>query len=312
MRVLFFGTPEFSKSVLEFLLQSGVTVCGVISKPDKPKGRSHTPVPTPVKAYIEAHAPHIPIWQPEKVSDPAFRPVIEALNPDLFVVVAYGEIIKESLLILPKLGAINLHTSLLPRWRGAAPIQRALMAGDTESGVTIIHLVKKMDAGNILGQQTVEIGPEMTYGELEEALLQIGKPLLKSVMDKMAQGKIQEHIQDPDQVTLAPKVELEDVEIKWNRPAQELHNLIRGANPEPGAWCLIRLKDEVKRLKIFKSRVSPLEGVAGSLIPSEKNRFIVACNPNSLELLDVQLEGKKRMSASDFLRGLNGSYPHML
>jgi methionyl-tRNA formyltransferase len=312
MRVLFFGTPEFSKSVLAYLVEAGVDICGVISKPDKPKGRSHTPVPTPVKAFAQAHIPHVPLWQPEKVSDPAFLPVLEAIKPDLFVVVAYGEIIKESLLTLPKLGAINLHTSLLPRWRGAAPIQRAIMAGDAESGVTIIHLVKKMDAGNILAQQVTPIDPEMTYGELEEALLNIGMPLLKSVIDQFEKGTVEEYAQDPDLVTLAPKVELEDVEIDWNRPAQELHNLIRGANPEPGAWCRVRLKDEVKRLKIFKSRLSPLEAETKSLIPSEKNRVIVGCNPNSLELLEVQLEGKKRMSASDFLRGLNGVYPQML
>ena len=168
MRVIFFGTPEFSARTLDYLLQKGCEVVAVISKPDRPKGRTGAPVPTPVKEILQKKYPQIPFFQPAKVSDLDFAPTLAAFEADLFVVVAYGEIIKEHLLAMPKIACLNLHTSLLPKYRGAAPIQRAIMAGERETGVTIMHLSKKMDEGDIISQVRVPIGENMTFGELQE------------------------------------------------------------------------------------------------------------------------------------------------
>ncbi|MCB1113566.1 MAG: methionyl-tRNA formyltransferase [Chlamydiia bacterium] len=312
MRVVFLGTPEFSAHVLKYLIESGVEVVGVISKPDKPQGRSKKPVPTPVKAYITENYPNIPVYQPEKVSHPEFQTTIEALKPDLFVVVAYGEIIRESLLKIPPLGAINLHTSYLPRWRGGAPVQRAIMAGDTYSGVTIIRLVKAMDAGDMLGQEKVEISDEMTAGELEEKLLQLGKPLLLKVIREVEKGEEKALTQDPEKVTIGPKVKLEEYELFWDRPAKEIHDLIRAANPEPGAYCFMVLKGEKRRLKVFKSAVVDVKGMPGEILSFSKNRFAIGCGVKSLELLEIQPEGKRIMNASDFFRGLSEAFPTLL
>lgn len=312
MRVVFFGTPEFSKEVLQYLIESGIEVVGVISKPDKPQGRSKRLVPTPVKAYITDNHPQIPVFQPEKVSDPAFEPTLVNLKADLFVVVAYGEIIREALLSLPTIGAINLHTSYLPRWRGGAPVQRAILAGDRYSGVSIITLVKKMDAGALLGQEKVMISEDMTTGELERELLEKGKPLLLKVIREMEKGEANPQPQEESLVTIGPKVALEEYELNWKRPAHELHNIVRAANPEPGAYCFMELKGEKKRLKVFKSRVLQDTGTPGQIISLNKKSFIVACGDKSLELIEIQPEGKKPMSAQDYIRGLNEVFPTLL
>lgn len=305
MRIIFFGTPEFSARTLDFLIESGVSIAAVISKPDKPKGRSREPVPTPVKELLLSKYPHIPLYQPEKVSDLAFKPIIEAEKGDLFVVVAYGEIIKDHLLQMPSRGCINLHTSLLPKFRGAAPLQRAIMQGEKESGVTIMHMVKKMDAGDMITQSKVTIGENMTFGELEEALYQQGSRDLLKVIKAIEAGSVSATPQNHDDMTLAPKVELEECEINWSQSAQSIHNLIRGVNPEPGAWCWITHKGEKKRLKIFKTLLSSVDVPQGSLVSSPQSKWVVGCSEGSLELVEVQLEGKKRMLVDQLKLGLD-------
>jgi len=306
MRVVFFGTPEFAASVLQCLLENEVNVVAVISKPDKPKGRSGTPVPTPVKAASAALAPSIPVYQPELVSDPSFADTIRAFDADLFVVVAYGEIIKQHLLDMPLLACINLHASLLPKYRGAAPIQRSIINGETETGVTIIHMVKKMDAGDMIEQVKVDIGPDMTFSELEGALCQIGKPALLKVIHDFEKGKPPQTSQEISKVTFAPKIELEDCEINWNHSAEQIHNLIRGVNPHPGAWCYVTVRGEKKRLKIIQSRLSDQKGIPGTIlnIQSTKGNLIVAAADQSIELVEVQLEGKKKMTSEELMRGI--------
>lgn len=307
MRVVFFGTPLFSAQVLTFLLENQIDIVAVISKPDRPKGRSGTPVFTPVKEVALAQSPPLPIFQPEIVSALEFAETCKELNADLFVVVAYGEIIKQHLLEMPHLACINLHTSLLPKFRGAAPIQRSIMEGETESGVTIIHMVKKMDAGDMINKVAVPIGTEMTFGELEEELCQAGKKLLLETIHSFEKGKPLSILQDHSLVTFAPKIELEDCEIDWNRSAQELHNLIRGVNPYPGAWCYVDVKGEKKRLKINLSKIVSCEkSLPGTLLNphSSKGNLIIATGDQALELLDVQLEGKKRMSSEELCRGI--------
>ena len=307
MRVVFFGTPEFSAKVLDALFEAKINIVGIISKPDKPQGRHLKLTPTPVKALASEKHPEIPLWQPEKVSDPLFAPTLEALKPDLFVVVAYGEILKEHLLTLPRKGCINVHTSLLPKLRGAAPIQRAIMQGEGESGVTIIYLVKQMDAGDILSQRSLEVGPDMTFGELEEAILKLSIPILLEAISSIEAGEAPRVPQDPEKATFAPKVEAEECEVKWERDAAALHNLIRGSNPYPGAWCWAHIKGQKVRLKLFRTRLVSNEGKAGEIVSFGKEGWRVACSQGALEILEVQPEGKRRMSTVDFMRGVDRS-----
>lgn len=308
MKIIYFGTPIFAAEVLEFLLQQGVEVVAVISKPDRAKGRSKTPVPTPVKLIAEAA--HIPIYQPEMVSDLDFAETLNQYHADLFVVVAFGEIIKQHLLDMPKLGCINLHASLLPKYRGAAPIQRCIIEGETSSGVTIMHMVRKMDAGDMIEIVEVPIGPETTFGELEQTLCDVGKQALLKVIHAFNKGKSAQTPQDHTKATMAPKIELEDCEIKWDRPAEKIHNLVRGSNPYPGAWCWIKLRGEPKRLKIIRTRVVPYpHAEPGTILnPDQPNaNLLIAAGDQSIELLEVQLEGRKVMSSAEFTRGFSRS-----
>lgn len=306
MKVIFFGTPSFAADVLKYLLDHQVNVVAVVSKPDRPKGRSGTPVPTPVKLVALSHQPPLPIYQPEKVSDLAFAPVLQAYQADLFVVVAYGEIIKQHLLDMPTHGCINLHASLLPKYRGAAPIQRCIIEGETETGVTIMHMVRKMDAGDMIDSVKVPIGPNMTFGELEQVLLEVGKQPLLQVIHDFNSGLIKRIPQDHSHATLAPKIELEDCQIQWNRPAQALHNLVRGVNPYPGAWCYVTVKGERKRLKIVKTQVIPHPpALAGTILNQSKDPLLIATSQEALQLIEVQLEGKKLMLSQELIRGIS-------
>ncbi|MCE2983714.1 MAG: methionyl-tRNA formyltransferase, partial [Parachlamydia sp.] len=297
MKVVYFGTPVFAAEVLNFLLENGVNITAVISKPDRPKGRSSTPLPTPVKEAALSWNASLPVFQPLLVSAPEFADQLKSFDADLFVVVAYGEIIKQQLLDMPKKACINLHASLLPKYRGAAPIQHSITKGEHETGVTIMHMVKKMDAGDMIAQAKVPITEETTYGELTTSLCEKGKHLLLEVIQAFESGTPTSTPQDPELVTMAPKIELEDCEIQWSRPAIELHNLVRGVNPEPGAWCFVELKGEKKRLKINRTKVVPLQSKPGLIISSLKGNLIIGTGDQALELLDVQLEGKKSMSS---------------
>lgn len=304
MKIIFFGTPEIAADVLSFLLQNGVNVAAVITKPDRPKGRSGTPAPTPVKLVAQAQTPPIPVYQPELVSAPEFAGVLKDYHADLFVVVAYGEIIKQHLLDMPRLGCINLHASLLPKFRGAAPIQHAIISGEKETGVTIIHMVRKMDAGDMIRSVTIPIGPDTTAGELTQEICKAGSQALLDVIHDFSNGPVSAIPQNHGMATLAPKIELEDCELIWSKPAQALHNLVRGSTPHPGAWSFVSAKGDKKRLKIIKTRlVLDMSGTPGKILASDKEGVIVACGEQALKLLEVQLEGKKAMSAGELLRG---------
>ncbi len=303
MKVIFFGTPQFAANVLEYLLQNKVDVVAVVSKPDKAKGRSSKLVPTPVKVIAEKNS--LPVYQPEKVSAQDFADVLPKYEADLFVVVAYGEIIKQHILDMPRLGCINLHASVLPKYRGAAPIQHAIIDGEKEAGVTIIHLVKKMDAGDMLGIAKVTIEQNDTYGELTEKLCDIGSPLLLKVINELKEGTAIAEPQDDQLVTFASKIELEDCEIDWGLPVQRVHDLIRGVNPAPGAWCWVEVRGERKRLKVYQTELSEENELKPFHLELDKKRgLIVGCGEGALLVKEVQLEGKRRMSSSDLLRGV--------
>lgn len=303
MKIVFFGTPEFSASILTYLLEHGVDVVAVITKPDRPKGRSATPVPTPVKQVAQAH--NIPFFQPPLVSAPEFANTLPPFKADLFVVVAYGEIIKQHLLDMPRLGCINVHPSLLPKYRGAAPIQHTIINGETKTGVTIMHLIKKMDAGEIIKTAETPIDPNETFPTLEATLCKMGSELLLEVIHQFEKGITTSTPQDDSKATYAHKIELEDCEIHWDRPAQTIHNLIRAVTPHPGAWCYAQVRGEKKRLKIFASRlVSDHSGQPGQILEYGPEGLIVACGSEALKLLELQLEGKQAHSADDFMHGL--------
>lgn len=304
MRVVFFGTPPFAAQILARLLEAGIEIVGVVTKPDKPVGRSAKPVPCAVKLFAQEKLPSVPLYQPEKVSTPESIELIKLLKPDLFVVVAYGEILKKALLDVPKLGSYNVHASLLPKYRGAAPIQRCLMDGVKESGVSIITLALKMDAGDVVGTAEMEVPLQMNAGELEEGLCKLGGEAILEVLQKIEKGTLVKEKQDESQVTFAHKVELEDAEIHWDAPALEVHNRIRAFNPRPGAWCTITFKGEKKRLKIH--RTEPVDGVQQQpgTYQIGKGELKVYCSQGALNLLELQLEGRKALPVREFLQGV--------
>lgn len=314
MKVIYFGTPHFAANILEVLLQNGINIVAVITKPDRPQGRSGKPVATPVKQVVLTKAPHLPLFQPERVSDLEFSPTLESFNADLFVVVAYGEIIKQHLLDMPALGCINVHASILPKYRGAAPIQWSLINGEEESGITIMQMVKKMDAGDIIKIAKVKIEEDTTFPELEKHLCQAAGPALLEVLAEYQKGMIPEHYsQDHSLVSFSPKIELENCYIDWKSTSQTIHNLVRGVTPDPGAWCYIQLKKEKKRLKIIQTKrvtasnfglSTELKSTPGSILKYHKEEFIVACGDGALQISQLQLEGKRRMSAEEFIRGI--------
>ena len=309
MKVVYFGTPSIAAHILECLLCHGVQVVAVVTKPDKKQGRSQLLQPSAVKALIKEKGWNIPVLEPVKVSTEEYRDKLKAFEADLFVVVAYGEIVKQFILDLPRLMCINVHASLLPKYRGAAPMHRAIINGEVETGVTIMEMVLALDAGNILHVEKVPISENMTVGELEKGLERLGCKALLKVFDDFIAHKVQSVVQEESLVTYAPKVTVEECEVKWGRPARELHNLIRGVTPFPGAWCYIKMapygQQDVKRLKIKKTRIhnNSFKVQPGEIVKYDAQGWVVAAQEGALELLEVQLEGKKACSASEFIRG---------
>ena len=306
MKIIYFGTPDFAAEVLSDLLKNGVEVLAVVTKPDRAQGRSAALIPTPVKCIAQSHSPAIPVFQPEIVSAPEYASLLLPFQADLFVVVAYGEIIKQHLLDMPKTACINVHASLLPGYRGAAPIQRCIMNGEKETGITIMHMAKKMDAGDIIAMEKVAIGEEMTYGELEKELCHTGSKLLLKTIHDFEKGISSRTVQNHSLATLAPKIEIKDCQIDWHQPVQIIHNLIRGVNPHPGAWCQVMFKGENKRFRVLKATIASLETAMppGQIMTSSKKGLDVSCGKGILSLLHIQLEGKKAMSSEEFTNGL--------
>lgn len=305
MKVVYFGTPLFAAKVLTYLVDRGIEIVCVVTKPDRAKGRSLNVIPTPVKEAALSFNPPLPVLQPVIISDAMNTPILEKFDADLFVVVAYGEIIKQHLLDMPKIACINLHASLLPKYRGAAPIQKSIIDGEAITGLTVMHMAKKMDAGDIISTKTVTIGRDMDYGELEEELCLAGSKLLLETINNIKNGTAERIPQDHTLATIAPKIELEHCKINWNEPSTTIHNLVRGVNPEPGAWCYAIVKSDTKRLRIIKTLVGPenKDKTPGSIISLTENGLLVACGNGSLYLQRIQLEGKKQVSALEFFRG---------
>ncbi len=304
MKIIFFGTAPIAAHILSYLYEKDVKVLAVVTRPDRPRGRTLQLQPSAVKETSLRLHREIPIFQPEKASIEEFAQLLQTFEPDLFVVAAYGEIIKTNLLSIPKKGCINVHVSLLPKYRGAAPIQRCLMAGEKETGVTIIDMVLQMDAGDMLGIARCPIPEEMNAGELEEKLRTLACPLLLETIHKIDAGTAPKIPQNHAEATLAPKILPEDRKIDWTRSAEELHNQIRALAPSPGAYCIAQGKQmQIKRAKV----VHGLSGKPGETL-SYGAEWIVACGTGALALLEVQLEGKKALPVNEFTRG----HPHTL
>lgn len=299
MRVVFFGTPIFAARILEYLIEKKIDIVGVVTQTDKEKESGAVK-----KIAIEKL--HVEIFQPESAKDPHFLEQMKKLLPDLFIVVAYGKILPQSLLDIPTLDAINIHASLLPKYRGAAPMQRALMNGEEKSGVTIMKMVKEMDAGDIIAYDEIKIDPKMNFQELHDHMCEIAKSLILQVIDLYDKKKVVTIPQDSSKVTFAPKITFEDLILHFDKDAKNLYDQIRAFSPSPGARFLIQINDQRKYLKILEAEILPLDGKIGD-VKLDKKDFIIFCKKGSLRLLKVQLEGKKIMSAEEFMRGVKAS-----
>jgi methionyl-tRNA formyltransferase len=296
-RIVFMGTPEFAVPSLARLIEDGHQIVGVVTGPDKPRGRGQKLTPTPVKELALTH--HLPILQPESVKDPAFAAAVSACAPDIAVVVAF-RILPRAVFSVPKLGTFNLHSSLLPRYRGAAPINWAVINGDTETGVTTFFLDDRVDTGAMLLQERIAIGPEEDAGSVHDRLAVLGADVVARTVGHILRGDLVPRQQDPGAATPAPKIFKDDCHIDWTKPAGRVHDLIRGMSPHPGAFAM----HDGHVLKIYRSTVAPgrVRGIPGTILVEQGRLFVMAAD-HPLEVLDLQLEGRKRMTSAEFLRG---------
>ena len=297
-KILFMGTPEFAVPSLEILLKYDDSVIGVVTQPDRPKGRGKQPAAPPLKIFADAH--QLSVLQPEHVRSPEFLELFRQLAPDLVVVVAFGQILPKEMLELPRLGCINVHPSLLPRYRGAAPLNWAIIRGDKKTGVTIMQMDEGMDSGDILLQEETIIGPRETFGELHDRLARRGAQLLMETIRMIEAGAIRRIPQDHAAAIFAPRLKKEDGVIRWEADVRAIVQLIRGLSPAPSAYTFFN----GKILRIFQAvgMDTPLPTPPGTVSISEKQLLVTAGN-GMVSLLDVQLEGKKRMPVHEFLRG---------
>lgn len=301
MRIVFMGTPDFAVGSLQALCESGKhEILAVVTQPDRPKGRGNKLLQTPVKEYALAQG--LTVYQPQKVKTPEFVELLHELQPELIVVAAFGQFLSKEILELPKYGCINVHASLLPKYRGAAPIQYAIIKGEKESGVTIMQMDIGMDTGAMLDKVVVPIEENTTMGELHDALREQGATLLLQVIDKIAAGTAVAEPQDDAQATYATLLDRSMEHIDWSKTAQEVHNLIRGFNPAPSTFTKL---PNGKSLKIWGSKMTGKSSAAaaGTVIETGKHSFFVACGEGVLEITEVQPESKKRMPAQVFLNG---------
>ena len=299
MRIVFMGTSQFAVPALEKLIESSYEVVGVVTQPDRPKGRGKKVTPTPVKEFVQSI--NIPVYQPQNIKEPNAVDFITSWDPDLIIVVSYGQIIPPKILQLPPAGCINIHASLLPSYRGAAPIQRCLMNGDAKTGITTMFMDEGLDTGDILLQEEVAINDETTYGELHDLLAHTGANLIIATINKLKQGSLTRTKQNDKDSTYAEMIRKADELINWQDDAWKIYNQIRGLNPQPGAYTLL----DNHTLKIFKARIVEeyQQGQPGEITSVLPEGFIVKAGSLALKILELQQEGKKRINTNDFLKG---------
>ncbi len=298
MKIIFMGTPDFAVPALKGLVESSHSVAAVVTGPDKERGRGQIVTFTPVKEFAIKN--NIRVLQPEKLKDEYFISQLKSINADLFVVVAF-RILPEEVFSIPTKGAFNLHGSLLPKYRGAAPIQWALIKGETETGVTTFMLENKVDTGNIILQEKIKIEDEDDFGSLHDKLSVLGADVVLRTVNLINEGRLELTKQNDSLASPAPKITKELCEINWNKPAKEIHNLVRGLSPYPAAY--FRFKDKI--IKVYKTKVSYNCNVKAGEFLQTKNSLTTGCGKDSLDILELQQEGKKRLKIEEFLRGFS-------
>jgi methionyl-tRNA formyltransferase len=299
MRIIFMGTPDFALPALRTILAAGHEIVAVYAQMPRVAGRGLALRKSPV--HVAAEQAGLQVLTPGRLKDKDEQARFRALGADAAVVVAYGLILPKPILEGTKHGAFNIHASLLPRWRGAAPIQRAIMAGDLETGVTIMRLGQGLDTGPVCLAGHLPIGRDMTAGELHEELALLGAHLMVEALRELERGKLDCKPQSAEGVTYADKISASETRIDWRRPAPEVHNFIRGLSPFPGAWFEMTLNGKTERVRALRSKLVEISGTAGTLLDEH---LTMACGEGAVRLTEVQRAGKKPMSADDFLRGV--------
>jgi methionyl-tRNA formyltransferase len=296
-RIVFMGTPDFAVPSLDILIRNHYSIPAVVTAPDKPRGRGQELSPTPIKE--RAVKASIPVLQPEQLNDPGFVEQIKEIAPDLVVVVAF-RILPREVFTVPRLGAFNLHASLLPRYRGAAPINWAIINGDHETGVTTFFLEDKVDTGNLILQRSIPIGPDDNAGSIHDKLSELGADAVLETVRMIEEGKVEGSSQDSALATKAPKIFKDDCRINWNRPAIQVHNFVRGLSPYPAAFT----GHNGKVIKVFHTSVTdvPASGAAGT-VTVDGEGVTVSASDLKIQILELQQEGRRRMTSAEFLRG---------
>ena len=294
-RVIFAGTPEFALASLRALVDAGITPVAVFTQPDRPAGRGKQLKASPVKEYALEQS--IDVYQPESLRNDDVVAQIAALDADVMIVVAYGLLLPQEVLDLPRAGCVNVHASLLPRWRGAAPVQAAILAGDEQTGVCLMSITAGLDCGPVFSNTTLQIGGDETAGELHDRLADAGGALLVQDLRRIVDGELEAVSQDEARATYAHKIKTEDARIDWQRPADELARLVRAYNPVPGAFFML----DDQRIKCWRAAADGRANAApGEVIASDANGVVVACGEGSLRLLELQRPGKTRVDAAQF------------
>jgi methionyl-tRNA formyltransferase len=298
LRTVFMGTPDFALQTLQGLIDAGCNLVAVYTQPDRPKGRGKQLAAPPVKELALSNG--IPVYQPARLRQPETVAELQALAPDLIVVVAYGQILPKSVLDIPRCGCINVHASLLPKYRGAAPINKAIIDGATETGITTMYMDVGLDTGDMLVKKSLKIGPDETAGQVHHRLAALGRAAMEETLRRLCAGALQREPQDDSQSSYAPMMKKEDGRIDWHRSAVEIHNQIRGLDPWPGAYTT--LNGELLKLA-GTSPQSGEGGLPGSIITADGSGVRIACGSGTLLVRVLQLAGRKRLAAADFLRG---------
>jgi len=300
LRVVFMGTPDFSVPTLMEIVGQGHDVVACYSQPPRPAGRGMDLKKSPVHEAAESFG--IPVFTPKSLKGEEDQAAFAALEADVAVVVAYGLMLPKAILDAPQFGCLNLHASLLPRWRGAAPINRAIMAGDSETAVQVMRMEEGLDTGPVCMSETLAIGDNMTAGELHDRLSSLGGDLMVRALAALSRGALGEKVQPEEGVTYAAKLSKRETRIDWSKPALEVHNHIRGLSPFPGAWCEMPLGSKPERVKILRSTLAEGAGAPGTVLATG-DVPVIACGSGAVSLSEVQRAGKKPMSGAEFLRG---------
>lgn len=313
LKIVFLGTPDFAVASLDRLVQGGYNVAAVVTMPDKRAGRGHALFQSPVKQYAVAH--DLPVLQPEKLKDEAFVNALREIDADLFIVIAF-RMLPEVVWRMPRLGTFNLHASLLPRYRGAAPINHAVMNGDTETGVTTFFLKHEIDTGDILRQERITIGPDENVGSVHDRLMELGADLTIDTVDHILKGDLtpmpQDELARDIAPCAAPKIFKDTCRIDWSRTARQVHNFVRGLSPYPAAWSELRSETTAPvEVKIFETRVvsEDVLGTPGQVLV-DGDRMLVQCGEGRVEIVSLRPAGKKQMDADAYLRGARLTNPH--